>query len=61
MIVAIEYEIGLDVRKESVQVGRSWLPDDGREIIPGRCECVMKERYSNTFEYAFNQVVPYDG
>ena len=58
MIVAIEYEIGFGVRKESVQVVRTWLPDDGREIIPRRCECVIKERNSNTVEYAFNQVRP---
>ena len=59
MIVAIEYEIGFYICEDFIQVDRTRIMDDGREINLRLCEAVVKKRYSHTFIHILNQVGPF--
>ena len=59
MFVAIEYEIGVYIYEDVIQVGGTRIMDDGLEVNLRLCEAVVKERYSNTFIHILNQVGPF--
>ena len=59
MNVAIEYEIGVYICEDFIQIDGTRITDDGPEVNLRLCEAVVEKRYSNTFIYILNQVGPF--
>ncbi len=59
MNVAIEYEIGVYICEDFIQIDGTRVMDDGPEVNLRLCEAVVKKRYSHTFIHILNQVRPF--
>ena len=59
MLVAIEYEIGVYICEDFIQVDRTRIMDDGLEVNLRFREAVVEKRYSHPFIHILNQVGPF--